>query len=312
MILRSRFAPSPTGLLHIGNARSAVLNWAYILNKGGEFILRIDDTDKERSNKVYEKSIKEDLKWLGISWIKTFNQSDRYELYNKNINELIKLKRIYPCFESLEELSLKKKSQLTSGKPPIYDRSSLNLSEDQINELIKSGKKPHWRFKLEDKKIEWNDLIKGRVSFDSKKLSDPIVIREDGSLLYHLPSVIDDIEENIYESNTLSQTITFSLNVESINDPPTLINTIEDFVFEEELYFNQEYEIFDLDNYFVDVDEIVMSQDDITYTVAADNTQYTVTIIDGSILSVKIDQLIGIVPSESFVTVAAIDNFLEE
>jgi len=194
---RSRFAPSPTGLLHIGNARSAVLNWAYIKNKGGEFILRIDDTDKERSNKEYEIKIKKDLNWLGITWEKTFNQSDRYELYNKSINQLKLSKRIYPCFESFEELSLKKKSQLTSGRPPIYDRGALNLSDDQIDNLINSGKKPHWRFKLKDKKIEWNDLIKGKISFDSKNLSDPILIREDGSLLYHLPSVIDDIEEKI-------------------------------------------------------------------------------------------------------------------
>lgn len=197
MKFRSRFAPSPTGLLHIGNARSAVLNWAYIKNKGGEFILRIDDTDKERSNKEYEIKIKKDLNWLGITWEKTFNQSDRYELYNKSINQLKLSKRIYPCFESFEELSLKKKSQLTSGRPPIYDRGALNLSDDQIDNLINSGKKPHWRFKLKDKKIEWNDLIKGKISFDSKNLSDPILIREDGSLLYHLPSVIDDIEEKI-------------------------------------------------------------------------------------------------------------------
>ncbi len=194
---RSRFAPSPTGFLHIGNARSAVLNWAYIKNKGGEFILRIDDTDKERSKKEYESLIKKDLSWIGINWDMTFNQSDRNDIYNKRIKELKINKRIYPCFETTEELSLKKKSQLTSGKPPIYDRSSLNLSDDEIFDLINSGKKPHWRFKLLDQKIEWIDLIKGNVSFESKNLSDPVVIREDGSLLYHLPSVIDDIEENI-------------------------------------------------------------------------------------------------------------------
>jgi len=197
MIYRSRFAPSPTGLLHIGNARSAVLNWAYIQNKKGEFILRIDDTDKERSKKEYEDKIKKDLKWLGINWHKTFNQSDRKKIYDIKIDELKNQKRIYPCFESPEELSLKKKSQLTSGKPPIYDRSSLNLSDEKITELIKQGKKPHWRFKLQDSKIEWNDIIKGKVSFDSKNLSDPVLIRQDGTLLYHLPSVIDDIEEEI-------------------------------------------------------------------------------------------------------------------
>ena len=196
-MLRSRFAPSPTGLLHIGNARSAVLNWAYIKNKGGEFILRIDDTDKERSKKKYENDIKKDLSWLGISWNKTFNQSDRQNIYDKKIQELKDKKRIYPCFETQEELSLKKKSQLTSGKPPIYDRSSLKLTNKEIDELLKSGKKPHWRFKLHDSTIQWNDIIKGKIAFESKNLSDPVLIRENGSLLYHLPSVIDDIEEEI-------------------------------------------------------------------------------------------------------------------
>ena len=197
MIARSRFAPSPTGLLHMGNARSAVLNWAYINNKGGEFILRIDDTDSVRSKNEYESKIKKDLQWLGITWHKTFNQSDRLKIYDYRIQELKEKKRIYPCFESSEELSLKKKSQLTSGRPPIYDRSALNLSSEEIDTLIKSGKKPHWRFKLEDKKIEWIDLVKGSIAFESKNLSDPVLIREDGSLLYHLPSVIDDIVECI-------------------------------------------------------------------------------------------------------------------
>ena len=195
----SRFAPSPTGLIHIGNARSAVLNWAYINNKKGNFILRIDDTDPERSKKEYEEKINRDLSWLGISWNKSFNQSDRKKIYDQSIEKLKKDNRLYPCFESQEELSLKKKSQLTSGKPPIYDRSSLELTETEIKNLLQSGKKPHWRFKLENKTIEWNDLIKGKVSFESKNLSDPVLIREDETLLYHLPSVIDDIEEGVSE-----------------------------------------------------------------------------------------------------------------
>jgi len=197
LTFKTRFAPSPTGLLHIGNARSAVINWAYIKNKGGEFILRIDDTDLERSKKLYENKIKENLSWLGLSWSKTFNQSQRKNIYDEKILLLKKSKKIYPCFESAEELSLKRKTQLLSGKPPIYDRSSLKLTSDQIENLIKKGKTPHWRFKLEDEIIEWQDLIKGKVSFDSKNLSDPVLIREDGSLLYHLPSVVDDVEENI-------------------------------------------------------------------------------------------------------------------
>ena len=197
MTLKARFAPSPTGLLHIGNARSAVINWAYIKNKGGDFILRIDDTDLERSKKKYENKIKENLLWLGLSWSKTFNQSKRKDIYDKKILLLKESERIYPCFESAEELSLKRKTQLLSGKPPIYDRSALKLTSNQIENLIKEGKTPHWRFKLEDEIIEWQDLIKGKVSFDSKNLSDPVLIREDGSLLYHLPSVVDDVEENI-------------------------------------------------------------------------------------------------------------------
>ena len=197
MTFKSRFAPSPTGLIHIGNARSAVLNWMHIKNKGGEFILRIDDTDTERSKLKYKEAIKNDLNWLGITWSKTFNQSDRKNIYQEKVKELKQKKRIYPCFETPEELSLKRKSLLTAGKPPIYDRSSLQLTEKEIQKKIDQGKQPHWRFKLEYKIIEWDDLIKGKVSFDSKNLSDPILIREDNSLLYHLPSVVDDIEEKI-------------------------------------------------------------------------------------------------------------------
>ena len=195
--MKCRFAPSPTGLLHVGNARSAVLNWAYAKKNNGSFILRIDDTDQTRSSKEFENKIKENLSWLGLDWNKTFNQSGRTNLYNSNIEKLKNDGRLYPCFETTEELSLKKKSLLSSGKPPIYDRSSLSLSKDEINKKINSGLKPHWRFKLEDGVINWNDLIKDQVKFDSKYLSDPILIREDGSLLYHLPSVIDDIDEEI-------------------------------------------------------------------------------------------------------------------
>ena len=195
--MKCRFAPSPTGLMHVGNARSAVLNWAYAQKNNGSFILRIDDTDQSRSTKEFENKIKENLSWLGLVWDNTFNQSERINLYNSNIENLKNAGRLYPCFETAEELSLKKKSLLSSGKPPIYDRSSLSLSKDEINEKINSGLKPHWRFKLENDLINWVDLIKGEVKFNPQYLSDPILIREDGSLLYHLPSVIDDIEEEI-------------------------------------------------------------------------------------------------------------------
>ncbi len=197
MSYKARFAPSPTGLLHIGNARSALLNWAHIKNKGGDLILRIDDTDITRSNEDYEEKIKNNLKWLGIDWVKTFNQSNKIKIYNERAEYLKSINKIYPCFETAEELSLKRKTLLSSGKPPIYDRSALNLHQSEIKNLINKGKKPHWRFKLDDNIIEWEDLIKGKVSFDSKYLSDPILIREDGSFLYHLPSVVDDIDEEI-------------------------------------------------------------------------------------------------------------------
>ena len=195
--MRSRFAPSPTGLIHVGNARSAVLNWAYVKKNKGKFILRIDDTDILRSKKEFEIKIKENLNWLGIEWDETFNQSSRQKIYQENIKKLKELGRLYPCFETEEELALKKKALLTSGKPPIYDRFSLKLTSEELNKNLEQGKKPHWRFKLEENIISWVDLIKGEVFFDSKNLSDPVLIREDGSLLYHLPSVIDDITENI-------------------------------------------------------------------------------------------------------------------
>jgi glutamyl-tRNA synthetase len=195
--MKCRFAPSPTGLLHVGNARSAVLNWAYCKKNNGKFVLRIDDTDQSRSTKEFENKIKENLTWLGLNWDKTFNQSDRIDNYALKIEKLKKDGRLYPCFETAEELSLKKKSLLSAGKPPIYDRFSLSLTNEEIDEKLKLGQRPHWRFKLDEKIIEWNDLIKGVVKFDSKNLSDPILIREDESLLYHLPSVIDDIEEEI-------------------------------------------------------------------------------------------------------------------
>ena len=195
--MRTRFAPSPSGFIHLGNARSAVLNWIYSKKNNGEFILRIDDTDKQKSKKEFEISIKENLSWLGIDWQKTFNQSSRLQIYEKNIFKLKESGRLYPCFETEEELLLKKKSLLSSGKPPIYDRSSLYLSQKEVDQNLNKGIKPHWRFKLKEEIISWEDSIKGKMSFDSNKLSDPILIRADGSFLYHLPSVSDDINEGI-------------------------------------------------------------------------------------------------------------------
>ena len=149
----TRFAPSPTGQIHIGNARSAILNWVYAKKNKGKFILRIDDTDKQRSKDEFIYSIKEDLKWLNIDWDLSFKQSERLTKYEEKIKELKSKNRLYACFETQEELSLKRKSLLSSGKPPIYDRRSLKLSDKEKEILISQGRKPHWRFLLENKVI---------------------------------------------------------------------------------------------------------------------------------------------------------------
>lgn len=197
MSVKTRFAPSPTGLLHVGNIRTALISYLFSKANNGEFYLRIDDTDLVRSKEEYSESIKEDLKWLGIDWNKTFKQSDRYEAYSKAMKKLIEQKRLYPCFETPQEIEIKRKIRLSRGLPPIYDRESLKLTKEQIEEKIKSGLKPHYRFKLEESKIEWDDLIRGKVSFDGRNLSDPILIREDQTMTYILCSVVDDIDFDI-------------------------------------------------------------------------------------------------------------------
>ncbi len=198
MTVRVRFAPSPTGFIHLGNVRAALVNWMFASQQGGEFILRIDDTDLVRSTKEYEDAIRADLKWLGVSWADTFNQSARFDRYNELVAKLKADGRLYPCFETSEELDLKRKVQLGRGMPPVYDRAGLLLTEDEITAFEAEGRKPHWRFKLDlPGKAEWTDLIRGDVSIDLASVSDPILIRGDGSFLYTLPSVIDDIDYNI-------------------------------------------------------------------------------------------------------------------
>ncbi len=192
-----RFAPSPTGYLHIGNARVAVLNYFYSLQKGLDFFLRIDDTDRERSDEKYVDAIKRDLSWLGIKFKKVVRQSERLESY-KSVFELLKKKDlIYPCFETSEELALKRKVLLKQGKPPIYDRNSLNLKKSEISSLINSGKLPHWRLKLDDEPIFWNDKIHGDVKFDNLSISDPVLFRSDEMPLFTITSVVDDVEFNV-------------------------------------------------------------------------------------------------------------------
>lgn len=197
MEIRTRFAPSPTGYLHVGNVRTALINYLFTKNKNGKFILRIDDTDLERSKPEYEEAIKEDLAWLGMNHDEIFKQSSRLERYNEIKDQLISAGRLYQCFETQEELETKRKIQLASGKPPIYDRAALKLTDAQKQKYLDEGRKPHYRFKMLDEPICWQDMVKGQINFEGKNISDPILIRGDGSMTYMLCSVIDDIDYKI-------------------------------------------------------------------------------------------------------------------
>ena len=193
----TRFAPSPTGKLHIGNTRTALINFLYARKYGGKFILRIDDTDLVRSTDEFKDAIAHDLKWLKLNWDETFTQSSRLARYEESKTELIKLGRLYPCYETAEELDIKRKLQLSAGKPPIYDRSALNLTDAQKADYESKGRKCHYRFLVNDAAIEWNDMVKGTLHYEGKHISDPIVIREDGSMTYMLCSTVDDMDYNI-------------------------------------------------------------------------------------------------------------------
>lgn len=197
MSIRVRFAPSPTGYLHVGNARTAIVTWLFCRANKGHFLLRIDDTDTERSTAEYEAAIKTGLTWMGLTWDDNFNQKDRNERYNVVIEKLKADGRIYACYETADELGLKRKTQLSRGVPPIYDRAALKLTDEQKAAFEAQGRKPHWRFMLRDGATEWKDLVRGDVSFKEREMSDPVVIREDGRPLYHLCSVIDDYDTDI-------------------------------------------------------------------------------------------------------------------
>jgi len=197
MTVITRFAPSPTGNLHIGNLRPAIINWLFARNQGGQFMLRIDDTDLERSKESYVDAIKEDLTWLGLDWDFEARQSARFDKYDAVVEELKAQGRLYPCYESASELDRKRKRQMARGLPPVYDRAALELTDQQRAELEAEGRKPHWRFKLEARTVSWSDLVRGEQSIEATSLSDPILVREDGTYLYTLPSVIDDIEFKI-------------------------------------------------------------------------------------------------------------------
>ncbi|MBI1366196.1 MAG: glutamate--tRNA ligase [Alphaproteobacteria bacterium] len=197
MTVTVRFAPSPTGKLHVGNMRAALWNWLYARGRGGKFILRIDDTDEERSTKAYEEGIKRDLEWLGLFWDETFHQSARFPEYDRVADALREQGLLYPCYETAEELERKRRLQRARGLPPVYDRAALQYTESEIEKFRAEGRKAHWRFKLSHKPVEWNDLIRGATSVDTANVSDPVLIREDGMYLYTLPSCIDDIDYGV-------------------------------------------------------------------------------------------------------------------
>ncbi len=197
MAVRVRFAPSPTGRLHVGNIYVALHNWLFARRAGGRFLLRLDDTDRERSTEEFATAISEDLSWLGLAWDELARQSERLKHYDAAAGALRAAHRLYPCYESAEELALKRKVQLGQGRPPIYDRAALNLGDADRARLATQGKRPHWRFKLEARRVEWMDLVRGPQHIEEASQSDPVLVREDGSYLYTLPSVVDDIELGI-------------------------------------------------------------------------------------------------------------------
>lgn len=207
MSVTVRFAPSPTGLIHIGNARTALFNWLFAKKAGGRFILRFDDTDLERSRRDYADRIEADLAWLGIEPDLVVRQSERFALYEKAVATLKEKGLLYPCYETAEELELRRKVRLSRRLPPIYGREALKLSNEQKAAFEAEGRRPHWRFLLPNfdsdpfstrrTEIHWDDVVRGPQTVDLASLSDPVLVREDGSFLYTLPSVVDDIDLGI-------------------------------------------------------------------------------------------------------------------
>ncbi|MGH7028716.1 glutamate--tRNA ligase [Brevundimonas sp.] len=197
MSVKVRFAPSPTGKLHVGNVRTALVNWLFAKGQGGSFVLRIDDTDLARSTQEFEDGIEADLTWLGLVWDERYNQSKRFDRYEEAAARLKASGRLYACYETSEELDRRRKVQLSRGLPPIYDRAALDLTDAEKAAYEAEGRRPHWRFKLEGKRVAWEDLARGHAEVDTASMSDPVLIREDGLFLYTLPSVVDDIDMDI-------------------------------------------------------------------------------------------------------------------
>lgn len=192
-----RFAPSPTGYLHIGNARPALFNWLFAKRHQGRFLLRYDDTDVARSKAEYADAIAADLAWLGILPDLVIRQSDRLAIYDAAAERLRDAGRLYACYETADELDRRRKRQLARGLPPVYDRAALKLTPEDREKLEAEGRRPHWRFLLEPRTVAWTDVVRGECHVDCASLSDPVLVREDGSYLYTLPSIVDDAETGV-------------------------------------------------------------------------------------------------------------------
>jgi len=193
----TRFAPSPTGWIHVGNLRTALMNWMIARKSGGTFILRLDDTDQERSKAEYADGIKADLDWLGLHWDRVERQSLRMDRYAEAADALRAAGRFYECFETPVELDLKRKKLLNMGRPPVYDRAALRLTDAEKARYRAEGRTGYWRFLLDIERIEWPDGIIGDVSIDAGSVSDPVLIKADGQVLYTFASSVDDVDMGV-------------------------------------------------------------------------------------------------------------------